>query len=192
MNDELPPHERDPFVEDLLEAARGDRPREGARARALDAVAAELEVATAVEGAPSLPSTLPWGRVAGVALPLLVAAAVLKGLNIKHQSDLAAAAAAQQAAELAAQTAETRRLMDELRAQTDSVAALVAAVQNAKDDAARAAAQAQLDLAEQQVAAKRERSGVAAGRASGAGGAAAKAKAACNCTPGDPLCSCIP
>jgi colicin import membrane protein len=83
--------------------------------------------------------------------------------------------------------------MAQLKEQSDSVASLQNAVQNAKDDAARAAAQAQLDEAKrQQEATKGALNRTRPSGGGGGGGGTKPNRPACNCTPGDPLCSCIP
>jgi colicin import membrane protein len=147
-----------------------------------------LAIAQAEEGLPSEPSKT-WSRVVVGTWVAALLAACFGLLVLVHQRDEAVAAAAEHAAELAAQKAQTDKLIAELRAQTESLATLQSAVQNAKDDAARASAQAQLDEV------RRSREAVNAAmraRAGGSSAGGAAIRAACNCTPGDPLCSCIP
>ena len=123
---------------------------------------------------------------------IVVVALVGGGLFIKHQQDEAAATAMAAQAELAAQKAQTDKLVAQLKEQNDAVEAANQALAGAKDEASRIAAKAQLDEATRQkndTATKL--SGVRRG-GGGGGGAPSKPKAACNCTPGDPLCSCIP
>jgi len=179
------------FAAELVSASKAERARDGAKARALAAVLPELSVATAHDSPHVMPSRT--GLYGGVIGALLLAACVFLGVNVKHHDDVEAAASAIHAAELAMQQARTERLLAELRRQTAEVAALQAAVQNAKDDAARAAAMVALAEATQKAADTKASVNKVQSRAgAGAGAGAAKARAACNCTPGDPLCSCIP
>jgi hypothetical protein len=175
----------------LLRAGKEERPREGAHERAMAAVLPELSVAVAREVPRARPAPMSLRALTMLAATigsLLFVALVGGGLFIKHQHDVTEAQANAQAAELAAEKAETERLMAELRAQTDTVSALQASVRNARDDAARAAALARLEEAKQ--AAETTHSAlVRHQRTSTAGGGA---RPTCNCSPGDPLCSCIP
>jgi hypothetical protein len=189
--------ERDPHrdvVDALTRASRAERPHGGAKARALEAVLPELGVATSVP-AHVTPRTLSVRFLrmsATLSAAALFVALVGGGLFLKHQEDVASAEQAAAAAELAAQRAQTDKLMEQLRQQAESVASLQGAVQNAKDDSQRAAALAQLEEAKraQNATVSRLQSRPAAG--GGAGRGAAKPSPACNCTPGDPLCSCVP
>jgi hypothetical protein len=185
----------DEMLRALVDAAREEGPKDGAHARAVAAVLPELSVAVAREvprARPAPMSVRALSLLAATLGALLFAAVVGGGLFIKHQHDVAEAEAAMQAAELAAQKAGMDKLMAELRAQTDNVSALQASVQNAKDAAERAAALAQLEEAKQAVETTssliRTRKSGATGRAR----ATSSARPACNCTVGDPLCSCIP
>jgi uncharacterized protein HemX len=186
----------DEVLRALVGAAKEDRPKDGAHARAVAAVLPELSVAVAREvprARPAPMSVRALSLLAATIASLLFVAVVGGGLFIKHQHDVAEAQAAAQAAELAAQKAETARLMAELWAQTENIAAMQASVQNAKDEATRAAALAQLEEAKQVMEATSSR--IRAHTSSTAGGGArptSAARPACNCTPGDPLCSCIP
>ncbi len=178
------------FTRQLVEASRAETPREGAKARALGVVLPELQVAHARETESRRRRSRGLSWVAGGSGFLLFVTLFGSGLYIKHQKDVAEAEQAQAAADLAAQKAQTDKLMAELKAQTDSVASLASAVQNAKDDAARAAAVAQLDEAKRAQEATKAR--INSGRAGDAKPADGRPRPACNCTPGDPLCSCIP
>jgi colicin import membrane protein len=83
-----------------------------------------------------------------------------------------------------------RKLAD----QEGIVAQKVAALAAAKDEVERAAAQAALDKAQKAVAETKgaiEKIAPKAGGAKAGGSKAGAAKAACNCQPGDPLCSCL-
>jgi len=178
------------FTRQLIEASRRESPREGAKLRALGVVLPELRVAHAreTEVRSRRSSGLRW--VAAGSSLLVVVTLIGSGLYIKHKQDVAEAELARAAADLAAQKAQTDKLMAQLKAESDSVAALGLAVSNAKDDSARAAAQMQLDEARRMQTATMLRAKSAAG--SGPNAEKPSSRPACNCTPGDPLCSCIP
>jgi colicin import membrane protein len=176
----------DDLVRKLAAASRAETPRPGARVRAVSVLMAGLREPV-VAGANARRFT-----IAGVGGFLLVASVLAGAVSLKHQQDAQAAYAAQ-ASELAAQKAEVDLLMAQLNEQTKSVADLRLAMENAKDDAARAAAAKQLLEAERESALVRK--AIAAGRSQSAGGGARVRpwpKKACDCPPGDPLCSCIP
>jgi colicin import membrane protein len=175
------------FVNELVAASRLDRPRDGAKARALAAVVPSLGLvpSTGAErgrGAPILAS------FAGLAV---LAALVLGGLFLRRQSDMADAALREQQAGQAAQQAKVDKLIGDLREQSGVVARLRAAVASARDDAERQAA-------EQALAQAKAREAAAAGALSGESRPPTPPVSprprglACNCAPGDPLCSCIP
>jgi len=128
----------------------------------------------------------------GLAL-LFVGASVGGGVYLKNLSDEKAA--------LAARMREQQDKLDEAEAQTQKVRAELA---NTKDPEKIAALQAELAKAQQaaddaktkQQEIKKAPAYTGGGGGGGGGGAAtpkpaAKPGAACNCTPGDPLCSCL-
>jgi colicin import membrane protein len=166
----------------LRTASRAEAPRDGAKARAVSAGLVELRVAPVARQARRVSAIL---SATGI---VLFMALVGGGLFIKHQNDEQAAADAQHAAEVATQKAAMDKLMAELNEQNASVAALFSAIQNAKDDAQRAVAQQQ--LAQVRRAAEATKSAIRG--AGSVNSAAGSPKKACNCQPGDPLCSCIP
>jgi colicin import membrane protein len=121
----------------------------------------------------------------------LVVALVGGGWYIKSQSDARDAEALAHRQEMAAQQAQYEKLQSQLQGQMDQVTQLESAVSNARDDAARAAAQQKLLEAKNQAADTQKALRNAAPRGGG-GPAPAKEKKPCNCPAGDPLCSCIP
>jgi colicin import membrane protein len=120
---------------------------------------------------------------------ILVAGGITAGLIIHNQNKAAEIERARAQAELAEQKAQTERLQRELTDQNNAVASLEDAVKNARDEGAKEAAMKALKDAQDKQAAARS----ALNRARTGGPAAAKPanKPACNCAPGDPLCSCI-
>jgi len=96
----------------------------------------------------------------------------------KEQKEQAAAALREQS------EAEQKRLTAQLKEQNDKIEKLLADLTSAKDEAQRAAIQKQLEEAQE---AKKK---IGTGGPRGGTGAAAPGKP-CNCTPGDPLCSCL-
>jgi colicin import membrane protein len=191
MSEQRPASESSPdgVIHRLADASRAERPRPGAKDRALAAVLPEFDVVAAVPPqAFERPRRSFTARVGSAALALCVALAG-GGLYMKHNADVAAAQqAAAQRAQAAAQ-AELDKLVAELREQEATVARLQAALANAKDDASRAAAQRALVDAQRQAddVSLAVRRGAAAGP-----GKAGSQKKVCNCNPGDPLCDCIP
>jgi colicin import membrane protein len=185
---------RDEFATSLVAAAKAETPRKGAAERALSKVMPRLGVASASE--PVAPPKQRWVRREIVGA-FLAAALLLAGIRVKlaHDADAARSAAEARFAEQQAQEdALIAGLTRQIQEQKDTVDKLHAAATQAKDDAVRAAALAQLEAAKARAA---EASAVAsrarAARAAGAGGnSGQRAKAACNCSPGDALCSCIP
>jgi colicin import membrane protein len=94
--------------------------------------------------------------------------------------------------EIRQKEAQVNKLMADLKAQNDAMAAAQAEAASAKTDAERAAAQAKLLKAQED--AKRTQANIAAvrnrpGAAGGGGGGAPRP--ACTCQAGDPLCSCL-
>jgi colicin import membrane protein len=126
--------------------------------------------------------------IAGGAGAFLLIALVGGGLIIKNQSDLRDAETARFAKERADQQAQIDKLTGNLKDDQDRMSQAELAVQNAKDDAARAAAQQRLAEAKNQAAATKQQ--LSNAQAHPAGGAPTPKKP-CNCQPGDPLCSCI-
>jgi colicin import membrane protein len=122
----------------------------------------------------------------------LVAALGGGGWYIKSQSDARDAEAIAHRQEMAAQQASFEKLQSQLKDQMDQVTQLESAVGNARDDAARAAAQQKLLEAKNQAADTQKALRNAAPRGGGNTGGGSKPKAPCNCPAGDPLCSCIP
>jgi colicin import membrane protein len=122
---------------------------------------------------------------------LLVVALVGGGFGIKALLDRNAAEASAHQRELAAKTEELGKLQRELNEQNAAVAQLEDAVKNAKDEASKEAAQKALQAAQQRQA---ETSKAIKTRGVPGGPAPIKPstpRPACNCQPGDPLCSCI-
>jgi colicin import membrane protein len=122
----------------------------------------------------------------------LAVALVGGGLFIKSQADERAAETMKHQQEMAAQQAQYEKLQSQLQGQMDQVAQLESAVTNARDDAARAAAQQKLLEAKNQAAVTQNALSHATPHGGGGGPATSKPKAPCNCPAGDPLCSCIP
>jgi colicin import membrane protein len=131
----------------------------------------------------------------GVVAFLAVASLVGGGVFFKKNSDQAKAREAALQAERAALEERAATAEKSVKESQEKEAELKSALTNAKDEAERA--RIQKELAEQQettAAARRGASTVRASSGSGnSGGSSAPkpAKAACNCTPGDPLCSCL-
>lgn len=122
--------------------------------------------------------------------PLVLAAGLVLALGGYHRSRTAEAERVQQEKErnLAESEARLMKLQAELKEQAEAVAAAEAALASARSEADRAAAEASLKAAQsrEQKTAESLRAGTAAGRPKASG-----AKAACQCKPGDPLCSCL-
>ncbi len=128
---------------------------------------------------------------AGIGAVLFIAL-VGGGLFIKKQNDESAA----QAAAAEAQRQDLQNQIDAAKAEADKQAAAVkaatSALSSAKDDAARAQAQHDLDIAMQkQNAANAAINRVRAGGAVKAGGGTTPAAGPCTCSKMDPLCGCI-
>jgi hypothetical protein len=103
----------------------------------------------------------------------------------------AAEAAAVHAQELAEQQAKVDALTRQLDEQTQNINALTSQLASATDEKTQSDIRAKLLAAQQQQAATRRNLGAA--RTGGGGGTTStpKARAACTCQSGDPLCSCI-
>jgi len=127
--------------------------------------------------------------LASAAGVFLVVALVGGGIIIKNQSDAAEAQRIADQAKITAMQEQQDQLQRKLKEQQDSVSQLESAVANAKDDAARAAAQQKLAEAKNQAAATTK---ALQNVQHSSGGGSAAPKKPCNCPAGDPLCSCIP
>lgn len=123
-------------------------------------------------------------------MPLALAAAIVLAVGGYHHSQMQEAERiqAQKDQELAETKAELAKLQADLQAQQEMIASAQSELASAKSEADRANAQAKLAAAQQKQSAT-----MAAVKASSAAGAKPKssAKAACNCQPGDALCSCL-
>jgi colicin import membrane protein len=124
---------------------------------------------------------------------LLVLGAVGGGVAFKINNDKAQAIQKQQQDDLTAKQAQLDKLMADLKAQSDQVDQLTGAVANAQSDKDRADAQARL-LAARQAQATTQARVVSIQKSGGngnTGSAPTKARPACTCQTGDPLCSCL-
>jgi colicin import membrane protein len=123
--------------------------------------------------------------VAGAAILLFGGLGLYFG-KIKPESEAREAASR---AAILQQAEEAKRLQHQLEEQTSKVNDLLDKLSSAQDDKTRAELQAKLADARkaQQAAAKQ----AAGGGSKGGGSGDAPAKKACNCQPGDPLCSCL-
>jgi hypothetical protein len=194
--DKTPPD--DTLTRALIASSRAERPAEGARTRAFAAVTDELR-----QPAPELPTPRQRLRRAFAwASPVLVAALFGGGLLVKHQRDDARRAAVEiegLEAEMRQAESDRQKLTAELRTQTEEATNLKKVMENTKDPVARAAIADQVRLADAKVvAAERNLSraissdhGHPVVHAAGSAGTPARATAACKCTAGDPLCSCL-
>ena len=128
----------------------------------------------------------------GVVAFVLVAAVVGGGVAFKKHSDEQNAKTAILEARARAAEEEKTRLEASVKAAQEKETDLKSALNNAKDEADRGRIQAELKKAQEQTAAARHAvSGAGTGSQGSSGGAAKPSKPACNCTPGDPLCSCL-
>jgi hypothetical protein len=92
--------------------------------------------------------------------------------------------------EIRQKEAQVNKLMAELKAQNDAMAAAQAEAASAKTDAEKAAAQAKLLKAQED--AKRTQANIAAVRNRPTGNTSSGSpRPACTCQAGDPLCSCL-
>lgn len=122
---------------------------------------------------------------------ILLLVAVVGGVYAyKTTSDAAEAQRIAAAQALQEKQDQVDKLMRQYKEQQDQVASLESAVTNAKDDAARAAAQQKLLEAQKQAAETRKNISSVQSRPTSGGGT--KPAKPCNCPAGDPLCSCIP
>jgi colicin import membrane protein len=173
------------FARELVVASRAERPREGAKGRALAAIAGRGALTSSEVSGRRRAATIATA-LAGFSL----AAGVLVGGTLLHRQREASLEAARAQA-TTAQQLQLHQLEARLREQQDRVENLQAKVRMAEDDAERAAtARALAEAMESMAEAKR-----AVSTASQSDRSAAKprpGKPACNCAPGDPLCSCIP
>lgn len=142
--------------------------------------------ATAVVPLRAAPKKRGWTTWTAIAL----AAALLVVAGGYHRSQMqeAARAQAQKERELEEAKAQLAKLQADLKAQQEAIEVAQNELASAKSDADRANAQARLAAAQQKQAAT-----MAATRPANAAGSKPKssAKAACNCQPGDALCSCL-
>jgi colicin import membrane protein len=124
--------------------------------------------------------------IAGVAIVVIGGATGI--FFVKKNLDEAGAreTAAKQQAELAQQ--EKAKLEAQIKESDAKQNTLNAQLASAKDEATRLALQKQLEEEQEKGKALKRGGG---GGPRPAGGGAYKPKAACNCTPGDPLCSCL-
>jgi colicin import membrane protein len=129
--------------------------------------------------------TLRNALIAGGAVVFIGVA--LGGYFIKKNADERDAHDAAVAAQLKQAQEEKAKLDAQIKESDAKQSALNAQLASAKDEATRLALQKQLDE-EQEKSKALKRGG---GGARTGGGSGDKPKAACNCTPGDPLCSCL-
>ena len=128
-----------------------------------------------------------WQRWSFVAM----AAAFVLGIGVHHHRQVAETQRmeAEKARELAENQARLDQLIADMKAQQDALASAQAELANARSDQERLVASSKLAAAQtQQLATASQISAVKAGTKAAGG---TKAKAACNCQPGDPLCSCL-
>jgi colicin import membrane protein len=127
--------------------------------------------------------------IAVAAAVFLVVGGIGGGYAFYQKSQSADAERARHEKEIGEQRAQVEKLQRELSDQSQAVSQLEDAVKNAKDEAAKQDAQKALIAAQQRQAATRQ----ALGRVNTTSTPASKPinKPACNCQPGDPLCSCI-
>lgn len=121
-----------------------------------------------------------------------MAAAFVLGIAVhhQHQRNETRRMEAQKQRELAEQQAQLDRLIADLKAQQDALAGAQAELANARSDQERMMAQAKLAAAQEKQRATASQFSAVKSSAR-AGGSTGSAKAACNCQPGDPLCSCL-
>jgi colicin import membrane protein len=99
---------------------------------------------------------------------------------------------AAQRAVIAQQQEETRRAQQQLADSTSKVNDLLSQLSSAQDDKTRAELKAKLAEAQKAQAGAASRASGGGAKASGGGGDdKPKPKKACDCQPGDPLCSCL-
>ncbi len=128
----------------------------------------------------------------GVVAFILVAAVVGGGIAFKKHNDQANLEKAALEARAQAAEQEKDRLEDAVKQSEQKEADLKSALNNAKDEADRARIQAELQKAQETTKAAQKGLRSAGSSSSGSSGSSSpKPKAACNCTPGDPLCSCF-
>jgi hypothetical protein len=186
------------LVRALVAASRAEHPPRGARERAFGAAARELGAgALATDAGVSVAARRRWaGRRVALAGLALAFGLLAGGLFVEHEQELRIRAA---------QADVERRLVeaDEDLARAERV---IRALNESKDPEKIAALQAELAEAEKAASlAKPAQSALGAsgrhGAPSAAGGsvgtpagaprAGKPSAAACNCAPGDPLCSCL-
>ena len=138
-----------------------------------------------IHAMPRKNALLRWWPVAAAAAFVLVAGAYHHEQQNEREAQRVEALRRE---EIAAQNARLAKLMADLKEQQEAMALAQSELTNARSDADRANAQAKLAAAQEQQ--KATMSSVSAVKAA-AGPRSSAAKAACNCQPGDPLCSCL-
>jgi colicin import membrane protein len=128
----------------------------------------------------------------GVGGVVMVLGLIGGGLALKSQLDAREASERTHRAENEAAQAELNKLKNDLKAKEDAVSALEGDVKNAKTEVERTAKLQALADAQAKLKAANAAVGGATGPrpAANPGGARPTGKA-CNCPPGDPLCSCL-
>jgi colicin import membrane protein len=128
--------------------------------------------------------------IVGIAVGVLLVAIVGGGLAFKGAADQRAKERAADQARIAAAEAESKRLKDTFDEAQKREEELKSSLASAKDEATRAKLEAELSKATEQKkqAGAAMQGGGGGGRPRPTGGGA---KPACNCQPGDPLCSCL-
>jgi|HubBroStandDraft_6_1064221.scaffolds.fasta_scaffold455997_2 uncharacterized protein HemX len=175
----------DKLVQALVASSRAERPAEGARGRALDVAVRELGMGADTFARAASPRRARRAALVGVALALGLLAG---GLFVQHQQEMQTRAA----------RADLERRAAELEEQAEMSIERVRRELNAtKDPEKIAILQAQLaDVQQKAYVAKTAPRGVGGGRGASSAPAGAPHNGAlatkpCNCTPGDPLCSCL-
>ncbi len=146
------------------------------------------EVAAAVE-IPAAVTPLRFAKRARVLGAVALAATLLLGIGFgayQMQESESASASAVRARD-AARARELQRLLDELKAQEQSIASAQEELREAQNEVERAKAIQQLEAAQE----KARASQAAIASARGARPQPHTPKAACTCQAGDPLCSCL-
>jgi colicin import membrane protein len=129
----------------------------------------------------------------GVVAFVFVAAVIGGGIAFKKHNDQVNRERQEDARARAELEARATAAENQVKESQEKESALKSALNNAKDEADRARIQAELTKAQEQTAAARRGLRTVGGSGSGSSGGSkpAAAKPACNCTPGDPLCSCL-
>ena len=127
----------------------------------------------------------------GIVAFVLVAGGIGGGVLFKQSQEEAEKQKAALEAERARLAEEKSRLEGMVKKAEEKEADLQAALNSAKDEAERARIQAELKKAQENAANARKCIRNMPAAAAGATKPASKPKPACNCPPGDPLCSCF-